>query len=85
MAGGDSYAGYVVAGQAALPLVLWSSRRHISPPSQHLSRQLRRTTRILWPIFLVQIVLEEIPGHIRLPLVEVVELDPATNSSLEVF
>lgn len=61
-----SIVGYVIAGQATLPLVLWSSRRHISPPPVKLSRQMRRTIRIIWPLFLFSIMVEEIvPRHIR--------------------
>ena len=61
-----SIVGYVVAGQVTLPLVLWSSRRHISPSPVKLSRQMTRTIRIIWPLFLISIMVEElIPRHIR--------------------
>lgn len=60
-----SLVGYVVVGQLSLSAVLWSSRRHISPPPERLSRTVRRSTRILWPLSLALVVTEEVPRRVR--------------------
>ena len=60
-----SLIGYLIMGQATLPVTLWSLRRHVSPPPQHLDREVRRSTRILWPLFLCQVAAEEIPRRLR--------------------